>query len=866
MTEEPRRSGRATKGQHTKILDPPVGPVAASKTKLAKSSKEASKDGTPEDEEDDQIRCICGITSEDEEDEARPWISCDQCDCWQHNDCMGMPDDDKDLPDKYFCEQCRPENHKELLEKLGRGERPWEELAKKREEDKQKKGRKRKGGRRAKGAKKGEAADATPEVEENGTTGDAIVDGASHDIPQAGDDKATPEMAPPTERRESGVKRKGRAEEEEATPETGPQAKVRKVGSTATTNKEEKPSAAPRKTSKDTSIQSELVSSVSELRNNVRKSTASLLVKNLGAPVAQAEKDDAFQVPDGKDLLTVTLELALEIEHAVYMKHSRQPGDPSPNYRQRMRSTIFNLKNNAALLRRLLRKTLAPEELAVMTTDEMASDELQQRTAEMKKEAEKQHIIIKEEGPRIRRTHKGEEIVGDERENGGGNESIFTTAPARRRSSMMDTEMANSPTGNSVSPQSPQMSETHDIADNHHGRTMGSPPPQVPLKVKTSGSPQIGGPERKSSSSAFNIQDVWSSVHSPDAEKQRAGRPPPLPTTQRTDRPMASPYGQSGSPTIDTEIDQLLNDDVESPPYSPTDHAEDPTNIWNGKLAMPGVAEFSATGKHVAGADLSANIAWTELIPSYLSIDGRISVDRASDYLCGLRWSKTTDVVVVSLSPAGGSGNQRHFDKLWTYFDDRTKYGVVGKLPLATIKDAYIIPLEAGLAKLPPFMEILEHMTLEAERPDRALLLTFVVKVNGDRSSAQGTPSQSLSAMSPGTQTTGPGVGYGMSPTLPSHTHPITTTATPTPQPPPSTQPPQPPSLDPSSSSNIAASHILGPELISAPVVQQLLHSSGGNIDESQLAVVREILERVPRARADLGLLGVLLEEKGRGE
>jgi hypothetical protein len=40
-------------------------------------------------------------------------ICCDNCEAWQHNDCMGLPNNY--APPKYFCEQCKPEDHKELL-------------------------------------------------------------------------------------------------------------------------------------------------------------------------------------------------------------------------------------------------------------------------------------------------------------------------------------------------------------------------------------------------------------------------------------------------------------------------------------------------------------------------------------------------------------------------------------------------------------------------------------------------------------------------------------------------------------------------------------------------------------------------------
>jgi len=66
---------------------------------------------------------------------------------------MGLSEDEDELPEHYFCEQCKPENHKGLLAAIARGERPWEEATKRREEalrKRQKKGKKGKTGRQSK--------------------------------------------------------------------------------------------------------------------------------------------------------------------------------------------------------------------------------------------------------------------------------------------------------------------------------------------------------------------------------------------------------------------------------------------------------------------------------------------------------------------------------------------------------------------------------------------------------------------------------------------------------------------------------------------------------------------------------------------
>jgi hypothetical protein len=89
--------------------------------KRGKKGKKATQE--PEEE---IIRCVCGATEQDE-DSGEPWIACEQCSAWQHNICMGISRYSEDVKDlDYWCEKCRPEDHKELLEALDRGEKLWE--------------------------------------------------------------------------------------------------------------------------------------------------------------------------------------------------------------------------------------------------------------------------------------------------------------------------------------------------------------------------------------------------------------------------------------------------------------------------------------------------------------------------------------------------------------------------------------------------------------------------------------------------------------------------------------------------------------------------------------------------------------------
>jgi len=150
---EPRRSVRATKGQH-KALEQLEQSFEAPK----KRGKKSKKQPEPEETEEEIIRCVCGATEQDG-DSGEPWIACDNCGAWQHNICMGMSQYSEDLPKEYFCEQCRPEEHKDLLAGIAKGEKPWEARRKVYEEERAEK--------KKKGSKKGSKKRASDQKEES---------------------------------------------------------------------------------------------------------------------------------------------------------------------------------------------------------------------------------------------------------------------------------------------------------------------------------------------------------------------------------------------------------------------------------------------------------------------------------------------------------------------------------------------------------------------------------------------------------------------------------------------------------------------------------------------------------------------------
>jgi hypothetical protein len=440
----------------------------------------------------------------------------------------------------------------------------------------------------------------------------------------------------------------------------------------------------------------DIVEKPEDIDSEPRKKVAIHLVNLFLDQVAVAQKQGAYKLPADKQAEDIARPIGLAIEHAMYVNICGGSGDPNDIYRNQLRTIMFNVKKNPVLRDRLLTGSLAPAVLATMSSQDMASAEQQQKDAEIKREAEKQHIIMQEQGPRIRRTHKGEEVIEGDGQ-AGTSESIFSSTAVHRAAA--DAE--------NPSPQSPSAPGFVNPNSRHSQE----------FNTDRKGNGSNGDIGRSHSPGATNQDHMF-----PEVSPQLHHPPPP-----------------GGKVQVDKEIDDLLKDEgTESPPYSPKDF--EGSDIWRGRVSMNSLADFASTAKHVGGADLSGKIPWNELIPSNLVIDGRISIELASKYLCGLRFSNSTDVSVVAIPAPNSPAERAEFGKLFSYFTDRKRYGVVGQHPIAAVKDTYLIPIEAGASQKPEFLQLLENNSIEDPTPDQMFLVVFVVKSDDHPPSEQATP------------------------------------------------------------------------------------------------------------------------------
>lgn len=476
------------------------------------------------------------------------------------------------------------------------------------------------------------------------------------------------------------------------------------------------------KSAEDTAPQKELVKAIGELRNNTRKNVATYLV---GILIDRARHlaftEGTLSMNEGDTVEGLAEPLALLIEYHAYHCLNKT-GDVTPEYTKKMRSIGFNAKANVALSDELLLGRLSAERLVGMTTEEMASKELKELTEKMRLESEKQHTLINTEtGPRIRRTHKGEELVDDPKTTQNGQDTLLGTGTIVRRQTPDFSEKSPVPALQEKSPSAgPAVESPPTVGDKSETPKSPSAPAIRPPPIDTAKASEKNG-------RSFSLDNIWSHVESPDQD--RLPRRPPAQTPVST---------KPADNTFDKDVDLLLKDDHESgagtPPYSPAsfdDHysprADDEiSDSWRGRIEMNAICNLSATATLLGGPEAIGDVPWHALLDSVLSIDGRIRYDRVTEYLCGQKYSRSSTMVIASVKPAD-SMNQTDFDRLYDYLRKKERYAVVGKHAQALIKDVYLAPVEAHGALPDWFNAVDSHQVPATGRSGKMLILIFVV-------------------------------------------------------------------------------------------------------------------------------------------
>ncbi|KAF1850111.1 uncharacterized protein K460DRAFT_300823 [Cucurbitaria berberidis CBS 394.84] len=844
MSEEIRRSGRANKGHHTKNQDTLEEPSPAPKPKTqpkpekkaqgstkgqpkgqaarAQSTQSVEQEVEQEEEEEEQeeeedaiIRCVCG----DQRDiRGRQMICCDSCTAWQHNKCLGLPEGDFWEGKDYYCEKCKPEQHQELLAAMARGEKPW-------------------------ARKKGSKPKARPsDIKQEGTSEKATTPQQSATPSQADPapvQASTPTPAPasvPTQDTSNGhTDTKGNKSQ----PQSPSGEKRRHEPTTEKANASKKRRKSSHQEPKATS-QSAPGEDIDALPQN-QKALAEKLRETLTPLIKTASDARGYRIPDGETAKSLATRMTLQISHAAFRQYGEPTGADSP-YFAKLRTIMFNVKKNTVLIDQLLSGSLKAQEFVGMEAEEMASEDKQREYAVMREAAEKQMILTEEAGPRMRKTHKGEELVGDDT----ADNHEFKQPNLRERESVDETAM-QSPIGT-------RPSETP--ADAARG----------PLSLDTS---EVQTDSTRRPSTNFDINSVFDKVRSPQHDQQAF--------IQRRQSSMHM-HDKPQAPVDDADVDRLLKDednDVEMSGYS-----SDPTVCWQGSISMQSMESFDAVARFVAGGDFSQVVPWEKLLTNALSVQGRIESAKGDDYIRGIGHTESHEVAILAVSPVTSNG-RAIMDHLYNYFHSRGRWGVVpiDNLGNDIMRDLYVIPIEAGGSNLPPFIDMLEYCTIETPRKEHMLLLALIAKLpevkpatqHFERYPAQETTAGQAAQTGSTVPTNGPSPSPVPNPHGPQFS-PVGATfspgqyGNPFAQAPANNghQQPQLPANAPPHHQTPKALEIFGP-YIDAPVIVQILGSNLSQnqaVSELQMINLRHIVEHIPEARTNLSVLTDHLRQK----
>ncbi|KAF3042709.1 hypothetical protein E8E12_008731 [Didymella heteroderae] len=820
MADETRRSGRANKGHHrSRDLDEPA--AAKAKGKAGKGSKKAATpvetptqsvepEDADEEEEETIYRCVCGVQREIG---GRDMICCDNCDAWQHNVCLGLPSSAEWGERPYFCEQCKPEDHKELLAAIARGEKPWA---------------------RKKGSKsKSRASDVKGESQ---TPQPSSAPKQPEPKPSV---EATPTPAPAAKESSNGAPTK--TEEASKSQPQSPAGEKRRHESIA---EKDTKKAKRRKSSQQQEKATTKVTDIASLPEKQR-AIAEKLQGDMAPLITEASDARGFRIPDGQTAKSLSTRFVLQICQAA-VEHHGEPSGPNSPFAERLRTIFFNIKKNTFLFDRLLSGSLKADELVLMATEEMASEEKQREYAAMREAAEKQLILTEETAPRMRKTHKGDEIVDDE----NANDNTEFRAPQLRERETEEEEQG-------VRPNSP-------------GRDR---PSQTPVDAAHPMTIDTDSARRPSTN--FDINSVFDKVRSPQ-NNQHAFVP----------RRQSSIQEKPQQSVDDADVDRLLKDednDVEMSGYS-----SDPTVCWQGSISMQSMEPFDAVARFVAGGDFGQVVPWEKLLTKQVSIQGRIDHAKGDDYIRGIARSESHEVAVLAISPVTSEG-RGVFDHLYEYFHSRQRWGVV---PVDStnevLRDLYLIPVEAGGSNLSPFIDMLEHCTIETPRKEHMLLLTLIAKLpevkpqlppteHFERYAAQEMSQGQIAQPAPPMVAPQNGPPNGPSPSpVTTNPHapqysPMGNNFPPAPYGNPYAAPPMAPVPTPTQAPANAPAHhripkaleILGP-YIDSPVVVQMLNSFSANeaVAQKQMSSLRDIFDQVPEARDNMQVLTDHLQRK----
>ncbi|KAG7920593.1 hypothetical protein KL905_003227 [Ogataea polymorpha] len=649
MSTEIRRSSRKTKGVNSRLedLDKIGEPTSRPKKRTASSKANGQKKKqlkravkVPEKEE---VRCLpCGshdLNYNEDEDERGVMIQCDKCETWQHAKCLLGTDREDSIPDNYVCNLCDPGNNKYQNLELALSPDDYykerfpdriDEIDDQEEEDFE-----------DAGAVYGESDE---EYEGNGEKEEEDGDEDEEEEGDEADDLDEPaELEEPEENVKKPVRR--------------PQKVVRKKVD----------------------------------RNKTRQSVVSQFAKKLKAHIPEDHK-----LLEQMDVNSAAEDIASGLENALFEAFpppNKRSDSMSPEYLSKSRTLLFNL-DKSNLSDKVLSGQYTYEQIVHLTPEEMMRDDYKEFADAVRKQSINQSVITNTlEKVKIKRTHKGEEIIEEDYQ---FDDIDSRTADESRRNEIE------------------KLQEEKRLQDEEK-EASASPPPTANLNA--------------------NIMTTIANDFDDEEHEQR-----PEETFDNDDDFDKILNGTKDVVPTPPESQAVVNDDEDD--YDPARNFDVDETLWNGILSFAPVTDVQATIRYHAASTYDSTedkVAKARKIVSdfvarnnRLDIEGRLDAQKAVGYL----WEiiNTRDLYLVELVPFASphlsefenQQTQTQFRKLWEYFNSRNKYGVIAYKP-AYIKDSYLVALDTTRTQQEGLPKYFSHFNMTSLHGARERLFAVFV-------------------------------------------------------------------------------------------------------------------------------------------
>ncbi|KAH3677919.1 hypothetical protein OGATHE_000573 [Ogataea polymorpha] len=649
MSTEIRRSSRKTKGVNSRLedLDKIGEPTPRPKKRTASSKANGQKKKqlkravkVPEKEE---VRCLpCGshdLNYNEDEDERGVMIQCDKCETWQHAKCLLGTDREDSIPDNYVCNLCDPGNDKYQNLELALSPDDYykerfpdriDEIDDQEEEDFE-----------DAGAVYGESDE---EYEGNGEKDEEDGDEDEEEEGDEADDLDEPaELEEPEEKVKKPVRR--------------PQKVVRKKVD----------------------------------RNKTRQSVVSQFAKKLKGHIPEDHK-----LLEQMDVNSAAEDIASGLENALFEAFpppNKRSDSMSPEYLSKSRTLLFNL-DKSNLSDKVLSGQYTYEQIVHLTPEEMMRDDYKEFADAVRKQSINQSVITNTlEKVKIKRTHKGEEIIEEDYQ---FDDIDSRTADESRRNEIE------------------KLQEEKRLQDEEK-EASASPPPTANLNA--------------------NIMTTIANDFDDEEHEQR-----PEETFDNDDDFDKILNGTKDVVPTPPESQAVVNDDEDD--YDPARNFDVDETLWNGILSFAPVTDVQTTIRYHAASTYDSTedkVAKARKIVSdfvarnnRLDIEGRLDAQKAVGYL----WEiiNTRDLYLVELVPFASphlsefenQQTQTQFRKLWEYFNSRNKYGVIAYKP-AYIKDSYLVALDTTRTQQEGLPKYFSHFNMTSLHGARERLFAVFV-------------------------------------------------------------------------------------------------------------------------------------------